>query len=259
MSELDVHLAAAYLKRVSLSSSALDELLEEESTRKLRRVNSSNGLETGRSVKESVRFDGSPKAKEPRRDLQVDELRRVVSAEEMLGLARAARDSGAGDTTPPIPENPSGPAADGQSKTVSDDGTDGSLAEKRDVTGTTACTREQLEKLLNELDESGALGPVELGRCRELSETSDDFVRRGLADALQAAVERGEWGELGSLVDIHRRARPYDIRDDLRRSIAIAKRDAVAFRIAGKTDEAISAMRELKKLQWQLQHVTDML
>ena len=42
MSELDVHLAAAYLKRVSLSSSALDELLEEESTRKLRRVSSSN-------------------------------------------------------------------------------------------------------------------------------------------------------------------------------------------------------------------------
>ena len=41
MSELDVHLAAAYLKRVSLSSSALDELLEEESTRKLRRVSSS--------------------------------------------------------------------------------------------------------------------------------------------------------------------------------------------------------------------------
>ena len=55
MSELDVHLAAAYLKRVSLSSSALDELLEEESTRKLRRVSSSNNLEEGQIGRASCR------------------------------------------------------------------------------------------------------------------------------------------------------------------------------------------------------------
>ena len=32
-----------------------------------------------------------------------------------------------------------------------------------------------------------------------------------------------------------------------------------AHRVAGETDDAISAMRELKKLQWQLQHVTELL
>ena len=78
MSELDVHLAAAYLKRVSLSSSALDELLEEESTRKLRRVSSSNNLEEGQNVGSTgVRFDGSPKGKEHGRRLRgADDMRR---------------------------------------------------------------------------------------------------------------------------------------------------------------------------------------
>ena len=92
MSELDVHLAAAYLKRVSLSSSALDELLEEESTRKLRRVSSSNNLEEGQNVGSTgVRFDGSPKGKEHGRRLRgADDMRRVVSADDMRRAAPGA-------------------------------------------------------------------------------------------------------------------------------------------------------------------------
>jgi len=49
----------------------------------------------------------------------------------------------------------------------------------------------------------------------------------------------------------------YDLRDDLRRAVAVAKKEAVGHRVEGRTDEALEAMRELKKLEWQLQHVVD--
>ncbi|CAH0375699.1 unnamed protein product [Pelagomonas calceolata] len=173
MSELDVHLAAAYLKRVSLSSSALDELLEEESTRKLRRVSSSNNLEEGQN-------------------------------------RRARR-----------------PAT------------------------------EALDALLVRLEERRALGPVELGRCSELADATDEFVRRGLFDALVAALDRNVWSELGALVDVHRRARPYDLRDDLRRAICVNRQEAVKRRLAGDEAGALEAMRDFKKCQWQLKHVIE--
>ena len=104
MSELDVHLAAAYLKRVSLSSSALDELLEEESTRKLRRVSSSNNLEEGQNVGSTgVRFDGSPKGKEHGRRLRgADDMRRVVSADDMR---RAAPGAAPDETLPTVSDD----------------------------------------------------------------------------------------------------------------------------------------------------------
>ena len=155
MSELDVHLAAAYLKRVSLSSSALDELLEEESTRKLRRVSSSNNLEEGQNVGSTgVRFDGSPKGKEHGRRLRgADDMRRVVSADDM----RRAAPGAAPDETLP---------------TVSDDSNASVPASSPPP------TTEALDALLVRLEERRALGPVELGRCQELADATDEFVRR---------------------------------------------------------------------------------
>ena len=234
MSELDVHLAAAYLKRVSLSSSALDELLEEESTRKLRRVSSSNNLEEGQNVGSTgVRFDGSPKGKEHGRRLRgADDMRRVVSADDM----RRAAPGAAPDETLP---------------TVSDDSNTSVPASSPPP------TTEALDNLLVRLEERRALGPVEYGRCQELADATDEFVRRGLFDALVAALDRNVWGELGALVDVHRRARPYDLRDDLRRAICVNRQEAVKRRLAGDEAGALEAMRDFKKCQWQLKHVIE--
>ena len=62
MTELDIALAATYLKRVTLSSSALDELIEEENTRKIRRVVSSNGLMQS-SPRSGLLADDAPRKK----------------------------------------------------------------------------------------------------------------------------------------------------------------------------------------------------
>jgi len=200
--DLDVALAASYLKRVSLSSSALDELIEEESTRKLRRVNSSSNLEDGQNVGSTgVRFDGSPKADQKSRRLraEVDPLRRVVSADDILSRARVALAAEA------IAEEPALPS----STTVSDDGTmDLADAEAAAAAAETA-TPAALAASLDVLEERSLLGPVEMGRCRELAAADDAFVRRGLLDALANALDKDQWAELGALVDIHRRARPY--------------------------------------------------
>ena len=169
MSELDVHLAAAYLKRVAarLPSRARDQLLEEESTRKLRRVSSSNNLEEGQNVGSTgVRFDGSPKGKEHGRRLRgADDMRRVVSADDMRRAAPGA-------------------APDETLQTVSDDSNTSVPASSPPP------TTEALDALLARLEERRALGPVELGRCQELADATDEFVRRGLFDALVSALDR---------------------------------------------------------------------
>ena len=158
MSELDVHLAAAYLKRVSLSSTLPAERLEEESTRKLRRVSSSNNSRRAKNVGSTgVRFDGSPKGKEHGRRRGADDMRRVVSADDMR---RAAPGAAPDETLPTVSDDsntsvPVEPAAD--------DGGPGCLA---GAPGRTA-----------------RLGPVEWGRCSELADATDEFVRRGLFDA----------------------------------------------------------------------------
>lgn len=235
MSELDVHLAAAYLKRVSLSSSALDELLEEEGSRKLRRVNSSNNLETGQNVGSTgvSPFDGSPKGKQPRSLRNAEDMRRVVSADD---IRRAA--PGFTSVKEETPE-----------MMVSDDSNTSVPASLPPP------TKEALDALLQRLEERRALGPVELGRCLELKDATDEFVRRGLFDALESALDRNVWSELGALVDVHRRARPYDLRDDLRRAICVNREVALNLRLHGDTEGALEAMRELKKCQWQLVHV----
>lgn len=202
--DLDVALAASYLKRVSLSSSALNELMEEETSRKMRRVVSANGL-------------GEARVRVPEADLRPD-MRRVVSADVLASAAF--------------------------------DGCEGARGNR---------VRGALEASLDDLEETGSLGPVEIGRCREIAAHGDAFVRRGLADALANAASMGEWSELATLLDIHRRKRPYDLRDDLRRGIAAAKRSAIEKRVCGDTTAALEAMRELKKLQWQLSHVTQSL
>mmetsp|Transcript_33892 Transcript_33892/g.104040 ORF Transcript_33892/g.104040 Transcript_33892/m.104040 type:complete len:236 (-) Transcript_33892:164-871(-) len=196
-----------------------------------------------------VRFDGSPKADQKSRRLraEVDPLRRVVSADDILSRARVALAAEA------IAEEPALPS----STTVSDDGTmDLADAEAAAAAAETA-TPAALAASLDVLEERSLLGPVEMGRCRELAAADDAFVRRGLLDALANALDKDQWAELGALVDIHRRARPYDLRDDLRRAVAVAKKEAVGHRVEGRTDEALEAMRELKKLEWQLQHVVD--
>jgi hypothetical protein len=234
MTELDIALAATYLKRVTLSSSALDELIEEENTRKIRRVVSSNGL-----MQSSPRSGLLSEESAPRKKPDDGELRRVVSAEEMIemGASAAALESLGG-----------GPSAsaekrDESARAVSEGDDDAQLARGSDET---------LETFVKDLEDQGSLGPVEIGRCREIAATADDFVKRGLNDALGSAVLEGDFRDLGDIVGIHRRSRPYDLRDDLRRAVAFTKQRAIDFRLAERTDDALEAMRELKKLQWQL-------
>ena len=42
----------------------------------------------------------------------------------------------------------------------------------------------------------------------------------------------------------------HELCDDLRRAVAFTKQRAIDFRLAERTDDALEAMRELKKLQW---------
>ena len=49
--------------------------------------------------------------------------------------------------------------------------------------------------------------------------------------------------ELGALVDVHRRARPYDLRDDLRQAICVNRQEAVKRRLAGDEAGGLEAMR----------------
>ena len=49
-----------------------------------------------------------------------------------------------------------------------------------------------------------------------------------------------------ALVDVHRRARPYDLRDDLRRAICVNRQEAVKRR-SPATRPALEAMRDFKK------------
>jgi hypothetical protein len=235
MTELDIALAATYLKRVTLSSSALDELIEEENTRKIRRVVSSNGL-----------MQSSPRsgllAEEAPRKLKPDdgELRRVVSAEEMIemGASAAALESLGGGPSLSTEKR------DESARAVSEGDDDAQIGARG--------SDETLETFVKDLEDQGSLGPVEIGRCREIAATADDFVKRGLNDALGSAVLEGDFRDLGDIVGIHRRSRPYDLRDDLRRAVAFTKQRAIDFRLAERTDDALEAMRELKKLQWQL-------
>ena len=159
-------------------------------------------------------------------------MRRVVSADDM----RRAAPGAAPDETLP---------------TVSDDSNTSVPASSPPP------TTEALDALLARLEERRALGPVELGRCQELADATDEFVRRGLFDALVSALDRNVWSELGALVDVHRRARPYDLRDDLRRAICVNRQEAVKRRLAGDEAGALEAMRDFKKCQWQLKHVIE--
>lgn len=254
MSEMDIALAATYLKRVTLSSSALDELIEEEATRKIRRVVSSNGLMQS-SPRSGLEFKaGEPPAKAPGAKGENRELRRVVSAEEMIEMGASAAALEALSSSRRSSRGSLGaPGLEGaRRRVVSDEVPARAVSEGEDSSTSSKAEDEDLDAMVAELEDAGSLGPVEIGRCREIAATADDFVKRGLTDALSNAVVKGDFSDLGDIVGCHRRTRPYDLRDDLRRAVAFTKQQAIDYRLAGDNDQALDAMRELKKLQWQL-------